>query len=59
MWPCSGMPDKPLWAQFDKRNGDLVDLRPSNWEKRGASGDAMLALIADGQAYAKKRLKIA
>lgn len=57
-WPCSGLPVRPIWAQFDKRNGDLVDLEPSNLEERGADGSALQALIADGQAYAKKRLKI-
>lgn len=57
-WPCNGLPVRPIWAQFDKRNGDLVDLTPSNLEERGADGGALLALIADGQAYAKKRLKI-
>lgn len=58
-WPCSGMPNRALWAQFDKRNGDLVDIRPNNWEERGADGHAMLALLADAQKYAKRKLGLA
>ena len=53
-WPCSGLPDDTsLWFQFDKRNGDLVDLRPSN-----VDGDALLALSHDAQAYGKRKLKL-
>ncbi len=57
-WPCSGLPVRAIWAQFDKRNGDLVDIEPSNLEERGADGSALLALIQDGQNYAAKRLKL-
>lgn len=55
-WPCNGMPSRPIWFQFDKRNGDLVDMRPANWEERGADGSAMLALAEDAQNYGKKML---
>lgn len=55
-WPCSGMPEASLWVQFDKRNGDLVDMRPSNWEEKGADGSAMLALIGDAQEFALRKL---
>lgn len=55
-WPCSGLPCVRIWAQFDKRNGDLVDLSPSNLEDKGADGGALLALLQDGQNYAAKRL---
>lgn len=58
-WPCNGMPTAPIWFQFDKRNGDLVDMKPSNWEDRGADGSAMVALSHDAQAYAKRRLNLA
>lgn len=58
-WPCNGMPTRPIWFQFDKRNGDLVDMVPSNWEERGADGGAMVALSQDAQAYGRKRLKLA
>lgn len=29
-WPCSRLAGKPIWAQFDKRTGDLVDLTIRN-----------------------------
>ena len=54
-WPCSGLVPRPIWAQFDKRNGDLVDMRHS---PRDQDGPAMLALVNDGQAYAKRKLGI-
>ena len=57
-WPCNGMPTAKLWVQFDKRNGDFVDMVPSNWEELGADGSAMLALIEDAQKYAKTKLKL-
>ena len=55
-WPCSHLPNKSVWFQFDKRNGDLVDMRPSNLEERGADGSAVLALSQDAQAYGKRKL---
>lgn len=55
-WPYNGMPTAPLWVQFDKRNGDLVDMNPSDWVENGANGSAMLALIGDAQTYAKAKL---
>ena len=58
-WPCSGMPSqRGIWFQFDKRNGDLVDMKPNNWEERGADGSAMLALASDAQEYGKRRLQL-
>lgn len=57
-WPCSGLPEKRIWAQFDKRNGDLVDLAPSNLEERGADGSALLALLQDAQNFAAKKLQL-
>ena len=58
LWPCNGMPTKPIWFQFDKSNGDLVDMKPSNWEEHGADGGAMLALAQDAQTYGKAKLGI-
>lgn len=52
------MPTSPIWFQFDKRNGDLVDMRPSDWEERGADGPAMMALSDDAKIYGIKRLKL-
>lgn len=57
-WPCSGMPNQAIWFEFEKRNGDLVDLIPSNWEERGANGSAMVALSQDAQAFGKKSLNL-
>lgn len=54
-WPCSGLPNRAIWAQFDKRNGDLVDIRP---DMSRHDGPALLALIQDGQHYAKAKLGI-
>ena len=54
-WPCSGLSGRGIWAQFDKRNGDLVDMRHS---PRDQDGPAMLALVNDGQSYAKRKLGI-
>ena len=52
-WPCSGLGFDPIWAQFDKKNGDLVDIRHSH---EYADEYALAALIEDGQNYAAKRL---
>lgn len=57
-WPCSGIPAVRIRAQFDKRNGDLVDLEPHNLEERGANGSALIALLSDAQSYAADRLNL-
>ena len=53
-WPCYG-PRRALWFQFDKRNGDLVDM-PSD---RAADNDpsGVLALSHDAQAWGRARLE--
>jgi len=53
-WPCSGLPERSIWFQFDKRNGDLVDMRGVG----DYDGPDLLALSQDAQAYAEKTLKI-
>jgi hypothetical protein len=53
-WPCSGLPSRGFWFQFDKRNGDLVDMKPSEYD-----GEALLALSQDAQQYADKKAKAA
>ena len=55
-WPCNGLPSRLIWFQFDKRNGDLVDMRPYNLEDRGVDGSAVLALCGDAQAYGKGKV---
>lgn len=44
-WPCSGLPLRAFWFQF-KRNGDLVNMRPSDHHS-----DALSALIKDAYTY--------
>lgn len=50
-WPCSPIPEKRISFQFDKRNGDLVDIWPHS---SGFDGDALLALSHDAQAYGER-----
>lgn len=47
MWPASGLPAGAIWFEFDRRNGDLVDLHPSSLD-----GPAALALSQDAQQFA-------
>lgn len=46
-WPCSTLPDRAIYFEFDTRNGDLVDLRPDNID-----GADVLALSQDAQDFA-------
>jgi hypothetical protein len=55
-WPCSPIPRRSIWFQFDKRNGDLVDIRPGL--SQDFDGDALLALSQDAQAHGKKTLAL-
>lgn len=57
-WPCNGMPSKKIWFQWEKSNGDLVDMNPSDWEERGAWGEAVIALADDAKDYGKKQLHL-
>jgi hypothetical protein len=52
-WPCFG-PAKPMWFQFDRRNGDLVDYGGADLsnDARGVS-----ALADDAKAYAVGRMR--
>lgn len=51
-WPCSGLPDRAITFQFDKRNGDLVDVRPDD-----LNGDGVKGLLEDAREYGYKKLK--
>lgn len=52
-YPCSGIPSRPISFQFDKRNGDLVDVTPDS----GAfDGPGLVALSQDAQTYGERRL---
>ena len=57
-WPCNGMPNRPVWFQFDKRNGDLVDMGPQAWLEENIDGGAVEAFSRDAQTYAKAKLNI-
>lgn len=52
-WPASSMPTRAVCFQFDKRNGDLIDL----WGPKN-DGPALLALSHDASNYAAKRLSL-
>jgi hypothetical protein len=46
VWPCSGLPDSPLWFEFDWR-GDLVDTNAPE----DCDGGAINALVDDARAF--------
>lgn len=56
-WPCSGMrsPRRALTFQFEKRNGDLVDL---TGEAPGYDEGAVSALADHAKEYGRRRLGI-
>lgn len=53
-FPCSGVPSRGIWFQFDKQNGDLVDM-PS-WAGN-YDGAGLVALSQDAQAYGEKHYR--
>ncbi len=59
-WPASGIRDlRGVSFMFDKRNGDLEDIRYKNGTPEDWDGPALVALSEDAQAVARTRLKIA
>ncbi len=56
-WPCSGLRDKPITFQFDKRNGDLVDTNDDR-QQPDADNSAIAALSQDAKEYGWMRLKL-
>ena len=63
MWPCSGFRyGDTVWFQFDKQNGDLVDLEYRNTGRPAddsrVDGGAIVALSQDAQRYGAKRLGV-
>lgn len=55
-WPCFG-PRAPIAFEFDKANGDLVDVLPSDadaYESMDPTG--VRALSEDAQAHGRRRL---
>ena len=51
-WPCFGRCGA-IWAQFDKRNGDLVDLEGDS----GMDDSGVSALLQDAQQSARNPFK--
>lgn len=59
-WPASGLHGlKGVTFEFDKRNGDLVDVRYRNGNAEKWDGPALVALSEDAQAVGRKRLGLA
>lgn len=54
-WPCSNLPDHSIWFQFDKRNDDLVDIKP---DSEDFDGPDLTALSQAAQAHGKKTLAL-
>lgn len=48
-WPCSDLPSRPIWFQFDRKNGELVDMRPNCFF---SDPDAVAALCQDAKQFA-------
>lgn len=46
-WPCSEIPERSVYFEFDKRNGDLLDMEPFDMD-----GEAVRALSEDAQKFA-------
>ena len=56
-WPCSGLNrDNGMLCEFDKRNGDLVDIDDAAMHP-GADGAAVSALVDDAKAFAQLLVK--
>jgi hypothetical protein len=55
-WPCSGLPDRAVTFQFDKRSGDLVDIWPNRYARK-FDGSAAVALSEDAQEFGRKKLE--
>lgn len=56
-WPCSHLKFAPLTCEFEKSNGDLVDINDQSHHPE-ADGSAVGALVEDAKAYAVKRGKL-
>lgn len=52
-WPCSTLPDRAITFQYDKRNGDLVDITPDSAD---FDGPDLLALSQDAQSYGQRQI---
>ncbi len=54
-WPCSGLPDRRIAFEYQRSNGDLVDMRP---DTSAFDGPALLALSQDAQEWAERQLGV-
>lgn len=54
-FPCSGIPTRPIWFQFQKNNGDLVDIQP---DSSSFDGYALVCLADDAKRYGIKKLRL-
>ena len=48
-WPASGLPTRAIWFEFQRSNGDLVDMSPGS---ERFDGPALAALSQDAQKFA-------
>lgn len=56
-WPASGLGSlRNVWFQFDKKNGDLVDISCNRRSCHRYDGPALAALSQDAQALADRKL---
>lgn len=56
-WPCSQLPDCAITFEFDKRNGDLVDIRAGRNTSK-VDGPEAVALSNDAQAFGRARFEL-
>jgi len=56
-WPCSSLPARSISFQFDKSNGDLVDIMPHSIAGQ-VDGPEAVALSDDAMRYGAERLKL-
>lgn len=55
-WPASGLGAlRTVWAQFDRRNGDLVDLQCNRRDCYRFDGPALAALVSEMQCAATRK----
>lgn len=48
-WPCSDLPERGAWFEFQRKNGDIVDMSPG---LMNADGSAVSALCDDAKRFA-------
>lgn len=56
-WPGSRLPNRAITFEFDKSNGDLVDILPHDIADE-VDGPEAVALSQDAQKYGRERLRL-